>query len=107
MPFLELIGPLQSKASRLADVELEVKQLRDTLAEYNEEFRQVRNQGKTSLKNNNSIPAYDFLFYSFHFNFDVLLTMSKCSRRPSPIIILVVVVSSTVRDCVLCARYCA
>lgn len=50
VPFLELIGPLQSKASRLADVELEVKQLRDTLAEYNEEFRQVRNQGKTSLK---------------------------------------------------------
>ena len=47
MPCLELIGPLQTKASRLADVELEVKQLRDTLAEYNEEFRQVRNQGKS------------------------------------------------------------
>lgn len=47
VPCLELIGPLQTKASRLADVELEVKQLRDTLAEYNEEFRQVRNQGKS------------------------------------------------------------
>ena len=47
VPCLELIGPLQTKASRLAEVELEVKQLRDTLAEYNEEFRQVRNQGKS------------------------------------------------------------
>jgi hypothetical protein len=69
VPFLELIGPLQSKASRLADVELEVKQLRDTLAEYNEEFRQVRNQGKTSLKKTTTSfqPTV-----SFYFNFDVL-----------------------------------
>jgi hypothetical protein len=38
---------LQSKAARMQDVDLEVKQLRETLAEYNEEFRQVRNQGRT------------------------------------------------------------
>lgn len=44
-----MIGNLQSKVIRLQDVELEVKQLRDTLAEYNEEFRQVRNQGKKIL----------------------------------------------------------
>lgn len=37
---------LQAKAARMQDVDLEVKQLRETLAEYNEEFRQVRNQGK-------------------------------------------------------------
>lgn len=37
---------LQSKAARMHDVDLEVKQLRETLAEYNEEFRQVRNQGR-------------------------------------------------------------
>ena len=37
---------LQSKVAKMQDVELEVKQLRETLAEYNEEFRQVRNQGK-------------------------------------------------------------
>ena len=44
-----MIGNLQSKVIRLQDVELEVKQLRDTLAEYNEEFRQVRNQGKEKI----------------------------------------------------------
>lgn len=42
---------LQSKAARMQDVDLEVKQLRETLAEYNEEFRQVRNQGRTPNKN--------------------------------------------------------
>lgn len=46
VPFLEATATLQAKASKLADVEMEVKQLRDTLAEYNEEFRTVRNQGK-------------------------------------------------------------
>ena len=46
MPLLELTIGLQTKAARMQDVDLEVKQLRETLAEYNEEFRQVRNQGK-------------------------------------------------------------
>jgi hypothetical protein len=46
VPLLELVSNLQSKVARLQDTELEVKQLRDTLQEYNEEFRQVRNQGK-------------------------------------------------------------
>ena len=45
VPLLELVSNLQSKVARLQDTELEVKQLRDTLQEYNEEFRQVRNQG--------------------------------------------------------------
>lgn len=49
MPFLEATVTLQGKASKLADVELEVKQLRETLAEYNEEFRTVRNQGREPL----------------------------------------------------------
>lgn len=42
---------LQAKAARMQDVDLEVKQLRETLAEYNEEFRQVRNQGKRNKWN--------------------------------------------------------
>lgn len=42
---------LQAKAARMQDVNLEVKQLRETLAEYNEEFRQVRNQGKRNKWN--------------------------------------------------------
>lgn len=41
-----MIGTLQAKVARLQDTEVEVKQLRETLADYNEEFRQVRNQGK-------------------------------------------------------------
>ncbi|KAK4029424.1 hypothetical protein OUZ56_022416 [Daphnia magna] len=46
VPLLEMTNGLQAKAARMQDVDLEVKQLRETLAEYNEEFRQVRNQGK-------------------------------------------------------------
>jgi hypothetical protein len=49
VPLLELVSNLQSKVARLQDTELEVKQLRDTLQEYNEEFRQVRNQGKVHV----------------------------------------------------------
>ncbi|KZR99942.1 Uncharacterized protein APZ42_003982, partial [Daphnia magna] len=45
VPLLEMTNGLQAKAARMQDVDLEVKQLRETLAEYNEEFRQVRNQG--------------------------------------------------------------
>lgn len=40
---------LQSKLARMQDAEMEVKQLRETLAEYNEEFRQVRNQGRNKI----------------------------------------------------------
>jgi hypothetical protein len=58
VPLLELTIGLQTKAARMQDVDLEVKQLRETLAEYNEEFRQVRNQGK---KNQHFL----FLFFFF------------------------------------------
>ena len=64
VPLLELVSNLQSKVARLQDTELEVKQLRDTLQEYNEEFRQVRNQGKVH-----------FLSVIF-----LLLFFSGCSR---------------------------
>ncbi len=57
VPLLELVTNLQSKVARLQDTELEVKQLRDTLQEYNEEFRQVRNQGKVHF----------FVYYFFIF----------------------------------------
>jgi hypothetical protein len=46
VPLLEMTDGLQSKAARMQDVDLEVKQLRETLAEYDEKFRQVRNQGR-------------------------------------------------------------
>ena len=59
MTRLELVSNLQSKVARLQDTELEVKQLRDTLQEYNEEFRQVRNQGKVHFL---SVIFYYFFF---------------------------------------------
>ena len=59
VPLLELVSNLQSKVARLQDTELEVKQLRDTLQEYNEEFRQVRNQGKVHFL---SVIFYYFFF---------------------------------------------
>lgn len=45
MPVLEYAQQLQKKAHRVQDLEIENKQLRDTLDEYNHEFAEVKNQG--------------------------------------------------------------
>jgi rRNA pseudouridine-1189 N-methylase Emg1 (Nep1/Mra1 family) len=45
VPQLEVVNQLQKKAVRLNELELENKQLRDTLEEYNQEFASIKNQG--------------------------------------------------------------
>ncbi len=45
VPQLESVNQLQKKVVRLSEFELENKQLRDTLEEYNQEFASVKNQG--------------------------------------------------------------
>jgi len=42
---LEYAQQLQKKAHRVGDLEIENKQLRETLEEYNHEFAEVKNQG--------------------------------------------------------------
>ncbi|CAG5118753.1 unnamed protein product, partial [Candidula unifasciata] len=44
VPALEHAQNLQKKAHKVQDLEIENKQLRDTLEEYNHEFAEVRNQ---------------------------------------------------------------
>lgn len=46
VPVLEYALQIQKKAHRVSDLEIENKQLRDTLEEYNHEFAEVKNQGK-------------------------------------------------------------
>lgn len=46
---LEYATTIQKKAQRVVDLEIENKQLRDTLDEYNHEFAEVKNQGKNVL----------------------------------------------------------
>ena len=41
---------MQKKAHKAQDLELENKKLRETLEEYNNEFAEVKNQGKLALK---------------------------------------------------------
>lgn len=45
VPVLEYAQQLQKKAHRVQDLEIENKQLRETLDEYNHEFAEVKNQG--------------------------------------------------------------
>lgn len=45
VPVLEYALQIQKKAHRVSDLEIENKQLRDTLDEYNHEFAEVKNQG--------------------------------------------------------------
>lgn len=52
---LENTSKLQKKAERVQDLEIENKQLRDTLEEYNVEFAQVKNQEVTIKNLNNKI----------------------------------------------------
>ena len=46
MSVLEYALQLQKKVQRAQDLEIENKQLRETLDEYNHEFAEVKNQGK-------------------------------------------------------------
>ena len=65
VPQLESVNQLQKKVVRLSELELENKQLRDTLEEYNQEFASVKNQG------NYKVACYMYCCYchvlSFHF----------------------------------------
>lgn len=45
-PSLDHALSLQKKAQRAKDLEIENKQLRETLEEYNNEFAEIKNQGK-------------------------------------------------------------
>ncbi|XP_061162730.1 homeobox protein cut-like 1 isoform X1 [Saccostrea echinata] len=47
VPVLEYALQIQKKAHRVSDLEIENKQLRDTLEEYNHEFAEVKNQEVT------------------------------------------------------------
>lgn len=46
VPSLEHALEIQKKARKASDLELENKKLRETLDEYNNEFAEVKNQGK-------------------------------------------------------------
>ena len=46
---LEYALQIQKKAQRVQDLEIENRQLRETLAEYNHEFAEVKNQGEYFL----------------------------------------------------------
>lgn len=50
LPTLEYCAGLEKKVGRLADLEIENKNLKETLRDYNEEFKEVRNQDVT-IKN--------------------------------------------------------
>lgn len=50
LPTLEYCAGLEKKVGRLADMEIENKNLKETLRDYNEEFKEVRNQDVT-IKN--------------------------------------------------------
>lgn len=47
LPTLEYCAGLEKKVGRLADLEIESKNLKETLRDYNEEFKEVRNQDVT------------------------------------------------------------
>ena len=49
VPALEYALQIKKKAQRVQDLETENKQLRDTLAEYNHEFAEVKNQGEQNM----------------------------------------------------------
>ena len=66
VPVLDYALQIQKKAHRVSDLEIENKQLRDTLEEYNHEFAEVKNQG-----NNNGC------MQSLHYIFFFLLTMKE------------------------------
>ncbi|XP_045597389.1 protein CASP isoform X5 [Procambarus clarkii] len=58
---LEYCAGLEKKIGRLADLEIENKNLRETLREYNEEFKDVRNQDVTIKALKEKIKNYEDL----------------------------------------------
>ncbi|KAK8736513.1 hypothetical protein OTU49_005048 [Cherax quadricarinatus] len=61
LPTLEYCAGLEKKVGRLADLEIENKNLRETLREYNEEFKEVRNQDVTIKALKEKIKNYEDL----------------------------------------------
>lgn len=61
LPTLEYCAGLEKKIGRLADLEIENKNLRETLREYNEEFKEVRNQDVTIKALKEKIKNYEDL----------------------------------------------
>nr|XP_027206888.1 protein CASP-like [Penaeus vannamei] len=61
LPTLEYCVGLEKKIGRLADLEIENKNLRETLREYNEEFKEVRNQDVTIKALKEKIKNYEDL----------------------------------------------
>ncbi|XP_042206580.1 protein CASP-like isoform X3 [Homarus americanus] len=61
LPTLEYCAGLEKKIGRLADLEIENKNLRETLRDYNEEFKEVRNQDVTIKALKEKIKNYEDL----------------------------------------------
>ncbi|XP_068230347.1 protein CASP-like isoform X3 [Palaemon carinicauda] len=61
LPTLEYCAGLEKKVGRLADLEIENKNLRETLKEYNEEFKEVRNQDVTIKALKEKVKHYEDL----------------------------------------------
>lgn len=59
IPALELYVSTQQKVSKLADLEIETKQLRETLRDYNQEFKDVKNQEVTIKQLREKIKDYE------------------------------------------------
>ncbi|XP_076048011.1 protein CASP-like isoform X5 [Oratosquilla oratoria] len=59
MPTLEYCVGLEKKVGKLADLEIENKNLRETLHDYNEEFKEVRNQDVTIKALKEKIKSYE------------------------------------------------
>ncbi len=56
------VNQLQKKAVRLNELELENKQLRDTLEEYNQEFASIKNQGYSCCINLLFMKLFEWIF---------------------------------------------
>ena len=61
LPTLEYCVGLEKKVGRLADLDIENKNLRETLKEYNEEFKEVRNQDVTIKALKEKVKHYEDL----------------------------------------------
>ena len=77
---------LQKKVQRAQDLEIENKQLRETLEEYNNEFAEVKNQGKQPIIDSVIVFTHAVLWFVryavllkqlFHFSCHVLVDPLK------------------------------
>lgn len=59
LPTLEYCAGLEKKLGRFADMEIENKNLKETLRDYNEEFKEVRNQDVTIKSLKEKIKGYE------------------------------------------------